>query len=100
VAAWRRSRRPAADFATERGVVESRLRWWASHLERDRERAVRPGAPVGLVPVRVVEEPAARGADGDGGRIAWTLRTSRGELTVYSASESALLDAVASLVGT
>jgi transposase-like protein len=99
VAAWRRSRRPAADFARELGVVESTLRWWAWRLERDYKRAARPGAPVALVPVRLVGEPAAGGEDSDGGRLAWTLRTSRGELTVYSAGESALLAAVASLVG-
>src|ERR1019366_2876001 len=99
VAAWRRSRRPASDFASERGVVESTLRWWAWRLERDCKRAARPVAPVALVRVRVVEEPTAGGEDCDGGRLAWTLRTSRGELMVYSAGESALLAAVASLGG-
>ena len=99
MAAWRRSRRPASDFASERGVVESTLRWWAWRLERDCKRAARPVAPVALVRVRVVEEPTAGGEDCDGGRLAWTLRTSRGELMVYSAGESALLAAVASLVG-
>ncbi len=99
MAAWRRSRRPATDFASELGVVESTLRWWVWRLERDGKRAARPGAPVALVPVRVVGEPAAGGEDSDRGPLAWTLRTSRGELTVYSAGESALLAAVASLVG-
>jgi len=99
VAGWRRSRRPAADFASELGVVESTLRWWAWRLERDCKRGARPGAPVALVPVRVVEEPVAGAEDSDGGRIAWTLRTPGGELTVYSAGERALLAAVASLVG-
>ncbi|MGA7124288.1 MAG: hypothetical protein WBY94_29575 [Polyangiaceae bacterium] len=70
VAAWRRSRRSAADFARELGVVESTLRWWAWRLERDTKRAARPGAPVALVPVRVVGEPAGGGEESEGGRLA------------------------------
>jgi hypothetical protein len=97
VTAWRRSCRPAADFASESGVVESTLRWWAWRLERERDAA--PSAPVALVPVRVAEEPVAADDASDRARVAWTLRTSRGELTVYSADDGALRAAVASLVG-
>jgi hypothetical protein len=97
VTAWRRSCRPAAEFASESGVVESTLRWWAWRLERERDAA--SSDPVALVPVRVAEEPVAAGDASDGARVAWTLRTSRGELTVYSADDSSLRAAVASLTG-
>jgi len=102
VVAWRRSRRSAAVFASERGVVESTLRWWAWRLERDRVGDVGQ-TDVGLVPVRVVDEAVvAHDVAVDGppdARVAWTLRTSRGEITVCSADESSLLAAVAVLVG-
>lgn len=95
VNAWRRSRRSAAEFASESGVVESTLRWWAWRLERDASSS----SPVALVPVRVVEDPA--GADNvfESAGVAWTLRTPRGELTVYSPDESALRAAISSLIG-
>lgn len=77
--------------------MESTLRWWAWRLERERDAAL--CNPVALVPVRVAEEPAAADNAFDGARVAWTLRTPRGDLTVYSADDSALRTAIASLVG-
>jgi hypothetical protein len=94
VVAWRRSRLAAPEFAADRGVVESTLRWWAWRLERDRERDTGDSA-LALVPVRVADEPPAVG---DSTGAAWTLRTSRGELTVYCADASALRAAVSSVM--
>ena len=67
----------------------------ASGAERDKASS----NPLALVPVRVAEQPVAAGSAFDSARVAWTLRTPRGELTVYSADDSALRAAIASLAG-
>ena len=77
--------------------MEGTLRWWAWHLERERDTA--SSSPVALVPVRVAEQPVAADNAVDDTRVAWRLRTPRGELTVYSADDSALRAAIASLAG-
>jgi transposase-like protein len=97
VTAWRRGGESAAEFATACGLVESTLRWWARQFERERKEGA-TSAAMSLLPVRVMDAPTSS-MESHGDRVAWTLRTSRGELTVYSADGGALHAAVASLVG-
>ena len=101
VKSWRRSGKAAAAFVNGRDVVESTLRWWAWRLERDVDGAKRRALPA-LVPVRVVDRdaPAAVSATDDDARVAWTLRTERGELRVYApTSSNELRAAVSALLG-
>ena len=100
VVLWRRGGKTAAGFAEANGVVEARLKWWAWRLKRDGDL----GPAVGLVPVRVIEEDDGAGlgervAEGGGhSRLAWRLRTPRGELSVYTAPDEDLYAVVAALV--
>ncbi len=108
VRAWRRSGKTAAEFARERDVAEATLRWWAWRLARDVEAPTTEatGEGMALVPVRIVEgaDRAAkvprRTAAAEQRDAQWTLRTSRGEITVYAVADSAVLRAaVAALIG-
>jgi transposase len=110
VAAWRRSGMTAAQFARERELAESTLRWWAWRLKRDAKvrRARRAGETMSLVPVRVVDvaDHDVEVARGDAGPAVephqplWTLRTARGELSVFAADGAeALRAAVVALIG-
>ncbi len=82
------------------------MRWWSWAL-RPRDRKAEPvpaSTAVTMVPVRVVpDEFEAFNASGREGRgsVAWTLRSSRGEIVVYSAGEHAgdLHAALALLIG-
>ena len=105
VSSWRRGGQTAGEFAKERGLVEATLRWWSWQLAQDGELEAGAGGPVGLVPVRVVEADggASTGKARDDARpaVAWTLRTSRGELRVYARTHcnDELRAAVAALLG-
>lgn len=100
VASWRRSGKAAGDFARERGVVESTLRWWAWRLGRDGELQVAERDAVAFLPVRVVEGASQGPAAPADARTAWTLTTHRGELRVYATDAAGeLRAAVAALLG-
>jgi hypothetical protein len=79
-----------SEFAAQRGLVATKFGWWASRLGRG-------GRTVQLGPVRVVEEPdRVAGVDVGGEQpVAWTLRTSRGELRVHRGEPSTPLLSVA-----
>lgn len=40
VRAWRESGKPLKEFAEEQSLAASKLRWWATHLNLDRQRHV------------------------------------------------------------
>ena len=111
MASCRSSGQTATDFANESGVVEATLRWWAWRLGRDgelpRTRARSSAATVGLVPVRVLDSDGGsptkgrRAEEEPASGVEWTLRTPRGELTVYSSANGGdeLRAAVTALLG-
>ena len=99
VVLWRRGGKTSGEFAQANGVLDARLRWWAWRLERDGDL----GPAVGLVPVRVIEGDDGAGSgecvEGSGpGRLAWRLRTPRGELSVYASLDEELHAVVAALL--
>jgi len=55
--AWRRSGMSLERFATQRGFVSQRLRWWKTKFARAEKADAMPA----LLPVRVSEETARRG---------------------------------------
>jgi hypothetical protein len=56
----KRSGLPLEKFATQRGLVAQRLRWWRKKLNRAARALAAPPTPA-LLPVRVSAEPARRG---------------------------------------
>ena len=58
--AWRRSGLPLERFATQRGFISQRLRWWKAKFARA-EKALAAGTVPALLPVRVGEEATRRG---------------------------------------
>lgn len=57
--AWRKSGLSLETFASQRGIVSQRLRWWKAKFEKRANAAVARATPA-LLPVRVTE-PARRG---------------------------------------
>lgn len=89
VKAWRSTGQTAAHFAAAKGIVEGTLRWWAWRLECDGDLDAPKRASVTMVPVRIVEvddppTPSETSVEEPRPRLAWTLRTGRGELSVYA----------------
>src|SRR5262245_26823824 len=58
--AWRRSGLPLERFATQRGFVAQRLRWWKYKFARTEKALALRSAPA-VLQVRVGAEPARRG---------------------------------------
>ena len=102
VMSWRRSGKSVTEFAVARGVAEGGLRWWAWRLARDGEVEVAKTRAMTMVPVRVVDEVPDAVCAVDDDRVApvWTLRTSRGEVRVFTSDAAhELRAAIAALVG-
>ena len=93
VAEWRGSGKTAGAFAAEQRISEGTLRWWAWELGVERIPRRKPAVP--LVPVTVVEDSRAVGTPDPATRVAaWTLRTTRGELSVQEGCSAEALYAV------
>src|SRR5262245_16253372 len=93
VAAWESSGRSAAEFASERGIAESSLRWWRTELvRRARKESPRhsPSARRGLATVPLAR--VVRQGEVQSGRVAIVVGAAR--IVVEPGFDERLLRAV------